>query len=62
MSWKWTEGTWKKVSQILPGLISAIVSFTFRTAGSVIGACLLILGVVIFAVEEFQKKHQGENR
>ena len=51
----------KKVSQILPGLIGTIVSFIFRTAGSVIGflgknASLLILGVVIFAVEEFQKK------
>ena len=51
----------KKVSQILPGLIGTIVSFIFRTAGSVIGflgknAWLLILGVVFFAVEEFQKK------
>ena len=51
----------KKVAQILPGLIGSIVSFIFRTAGSVIGflgenAWILILGVVIFAVEEFQKK------
>ena len=50
----------KKVAQILPGLIGTIVSFIFRTAGSVIGflgknAWLLILGVVIFAVEQFQK-------
>ena len=53
----------KKVGQILPGLIGTFVSFIFRTAGSVIGflgknSWFLILGVVIFAVEKFQKKNR----
>ena len=51
----------KKIAGILPGLIGAIVSFIFKTAGSVISflgknACLLILGVAVFMVERFQKK------
>ena len=51
----------KKIAGILPGLIGAIVSFIFKTAGSVISflgknAWLLILGVAVFAVERFQKK------
>ena len=53
----------KKVGQILPGLIDTIVSFIFRTEGTVIGflgknAWLLIQAVVIFAVEQFQKKQR----
>ena len=51
----------KKIAGILPGLIGAIVSFIFKTAGSVISflgknAWLLILGVAVFTVERFQKK------
>ena len=53
----------KKDRGILPGLIGAIVSFIFKTAGSVISflgknAWLLILGVAVFAVERFKKKNR----
>ena len=48
-----------KLGQILPGMIGAIASFIFRTAGEVIGflaknAWLLIVGLVVFAVEQFR--------
>ena len=51
----------KKLGEILPGLVGAIASFVFRTAGEVIGflaknAWLLIVGVVIYLVEQFKKK------
>ena len=51
----------KKLGEILPGLVEAIASFVFRTAGEVVGflaknAWLLIVGVVIFLVEQFKKK------
>ena len=50
----------KKITGILPGLIGAIVSFIFKTAGSVISflgknAWLPILGVAVFMVERFKK-------
>ena len=53
----------KKIAQILPGLIGSIVSFIFKTAGSVISffgknAWLLLLGVAVFTVERFKKKHR----
>ena len=53
----------KKIAGILPGLIGAIVSFIFKTAGSVISflgknAWLLILGVAVFTVEKFKKKNR----
>ena len=53
----------KKIAGILPGLIGAIVSFIFKTAGSVISflgknVWLLILGVAVFTVERFQKKNR----
>ena len=54
----------KKIAGILPGLIGAIVSFIFKTAGSVISflgknAWLLILGVAeCYAVERFKKKNR----
>ena len=53
----------KKIAEILPGLIGAIVSFIFKTAGLVISflgknAWLLILGVAVFAVERFKKKNR----
>ena len=51
----------KKLGEILPGMIGAIASFLFRTAGEVIGflaknAWLLIVGLVVLAVEQFKKK------
>ena len=51
----------KKLGEILPGLVGAIASFVFRTAGEVVGflaknAWLLIVGVVIYFVEQFKKK------
>ena len=50
-----------KLGQILPGMVGAIASFIFRTAGEVIGflaknAWLLIVGLVVFAVEQFKNK------
>ena len=50
-----------KLGQILPGMIGAIASFIFKTAGEVIGflaknAWLLIVGLVVLAVEQFKKK------
>ena len=51
----------KKLGEILPGMIGAIASFIFQTAGEVIGflaknAWLLIVGLVVFAVEQFKNK------
>ena len=51
----------KKLGEILPGLVGAIASFVFITAGEVVGflaknAWLLIVGVVIYLVEQFKKK------
>ena len=51
----------KKLGQIQPGMVGAIASFVFRTAGEVIGflgkhAWLLIVAVVMFAVEQFKRK------
>ena len=51
----------KKLGEILPGMIGAIASFIFRTAGEVIGflaknAWLLVVGLVVLAVEQFKKK------
>ena len=51
----------KKLGEILPGMIGAIASFIFRTAGEVIGflaknAWLLIVGLVLLAIEQFKKK------
>ena len=50
-----------KLGQILPGMIGAIASFIFKTAGEVIGflaknAWLLVVGLVVLAVEQFKKK------
>ena len=50
-----------KLGQILPGMVGAIASFLFKTAGEVIGflaknAWLLIVGLVVLAVEQFKKK------
>ena len=51
----------KKLGEILPGLVGAIASFVFRTAGEVVGflatnVWLLIVGIVIYLVEQFKKK------
>ena len=51
----------KKLGEILPGMIGAIASFIFRTAGEVIGflaknAWLLVVGLVVLVVEQFKKK------
>ena len=51
----------KKLGQILPGMVDAIASFIFRTAGEVIGflskhASLLIVAVVMYDIEQFKKK------
>ena len=51
----------KKLGEFLSGLVGAIASFVFKTAGEVVGflaknAWLLIVGVVIYLVEQFKKK------
>ena len=48
----------KKLGQILPGMVGAIASFLFRTAGEVIGflAKNAWLLMVVLAVEQFKKK------
>ena len=51
----------KKLGEILPGMIGAIASFIFKTAGEAIGflaknAWLLIVGLVVLAVEQFKKR------
>ena len=51
----------KRIGEILPGMVGAIASFIFRTAGQVIGflgknAWLLIMAVVLFALEQFKNK------
>ena len=50
-----------KLGQILPGMVGAIASFIFRTAGEVIGflaknAWLLVVGLVLLAVEQLKNK------
>ena len=51
----------KKIGEILPGMIGAIASFFFKTAGEAVGflaknAWLLILAAVMFMIEKFKKK------
>ena len=51
----------KKLGQILPGMVGAIVSFLFKVAGEAVGflakhAWLLIMLVVTFAVEQLKKR------
>ena len=50
----------KKIGEILPGMIGAIASFVFKTAGEAVGfiaknAWLLILAAVMFMIEKFKK-------
>ena len=51
----------KKIGEILPGMVGAIASFIFKTAGEAVGflaknAWLLILAAVMFMIEKFKKK------
>ena len=51
----------KKIGEILPGMIGAIASFIFKTAGEAVGflvkhAWLLILAAVTIMIEKFKKK------
>mgnify|MGYP001794895993 CR=1 FL=1 len=51
----------KKLGEILPGMVGAIASFIFKTAGGVIGflgknAWLPIVAVVVYAIEQLKKK------
>jgi hypothetical protein len=51
----------KKLGEILPGMVGAIASFIFRTAGEVVGflaknAWILIVAVVLYFVEQYKKK------
>ena len=51
----------KKIGEILPGVIGAIASFVFKTAGEAVGflaknAWLLILAAVMFIIEKLKKK------
>ena len=53
----------KKIGEILPGMIGAIASFVFKTAGEAVGflaknAWLLILAAVMFMIEKF-KRNKG---
>jgi len=51
----------KKLGEILPGMVGAIASFIFKTAGEVVGflaknAWLLIVAVVLYFVEQFKRR------
>ena len=53
----------KKIGEILPGMIGAIASFIFKTAGEAVGflakhAWLLILAAVTIMIEKLKKKKQ----
>ena len=51
----------KKLGELLPGMVGAIASFVFRTAGEVVGflaknAWLLIVAVVMYMVNRIKGK------
>ena len=53
----------KKIGEILPGMIGAIASFIFKTAGEAVGflakhAWLLILAAVTIMIEKFKKRNR----
>ena len=53
----------KKLGEILPGMVGAIASFIFKTAGEAIGflaknAWLLIVGAIVYFVEQFKNKRK----
>ena len=54
----------KKIGEILPGMIGAIASFIFKTAGEAVGflaknAWLLILAAVMFTIEKFKREQSS---
>jgi len=54
----------KKLGEILPGMVGAIASFIFKTAGEVVGflaehAWLLIVAVVLYFVEQFKRRRSS---
>ena len=54
----------KKIGEIFPGMIGAIASFVFKTAGEAVGflaknAWLLILAAVMFMIEKFKGRKAG---
>ena len=54
----------KKIGEILPGMIGAIASFVFKTAGEAVGflaknVWLLILAAVMFMIEKFKGRKAG---
>ena len=53
----------KKLGEILPGMVGAIASFIFKTAGEAIGflaknAWLLIVGAIVYFVEQVKNKRK----
>ena len=53
----------KKIGEILPGMIGAIASFVFKTAGEAVGflaknAWLLILAAVMSMIEKFKRNRR----
>jgi len=51
----------EKLAHLLPGMVGAIASFIFKTAGQVVGflakhTWLLIVAAVLYAVEQYKKK------
>ena len=54
----------KKIGEILPGMIGAIASFIFKTAGEAVdflakNAWLLILAAVMFMIEKFKREQSS---
>ena len=59
-AWGGLKKIGKKIGEILPGMIGAIASFIFKTAGEAVGflaknAWLLILAAVMFMIEKFKR-------
>ena len=57
----------KKIGEILPGMIGAIASFVFKTAGEAVGflvkhAWLLILAAVTIMIEKLKKRNKARNK
>ena len=55
----------KKIGEILPGMIGAIASFVFKTAGEAVGflakhAWLLILAAVTIMIEKLKKRNRAK--
>ena len=57
------KGIGKELGKILPGMVGAIASFIFRTAGEALGflaknAWLLVVAVVLYAIDKFKGKRR----